>query len=159
MSTDKKTLKVKENVAQSIGIKVQSRNTPILAQAIGGTLIQALYAAFNEFGSQPDTRRAAWSFAQSSEPFFDVGVQITAVGNQTGRFMLTNSRIVTVLSLLGFEFSNQNDLSDLTEYDFDVVIDTWQKPEVVIAQGSLANTLVRPIPLVNGTDGGGVSEA
>ena len=53
--------------------------------------------------------------------------------------MLTNSRIVETLSLLGFDYSNQQNVSSLVEYDFDVVIDVWMQPEVIIAKGSVKN--------------------
>ena len=64
---------------------------------------------------------------------------MSATGNQTGDFMLTNSRIAETLSLLGFDFSNQQNVSSLVEYNFDVVIDVWMQPEVVIARGSVKN--------------------
>lgn len=53
--------------------------------------------------------------------------------------MLTNSRIVETLSLLGFDYSNQQNVSSMVEYNFDVVIDVWMQPEVVIARGSVKN--------------------
>ena len=53
--------------------------------------------------------------------------------------MLTNSRIAETLSLLGYDYSNQQNVSSLVEYEFDVVIDVWMEPEVVIATGSLKN--------------------
>lgn len=55
--------------------------------------------------------------------------------------MLTNSRIVETLSLLGFDYANQQNVSSPVEYNFDVVIDTWMQPEVVIAKGSVKNIL------------------
>lgn len=62
-----------------------------------------------------------------------------ATGNQTGDFVLTNSRVVETLSLLGFDYSNQQNVSTMVEYNFDVVIDVWMQPEVVIARGSVKN--------------------
>ena len=64
---------------------------------------------------------------------------MTAKGNQTGDYKLTNSRVVETLSLLGFDYSNQQNVSSLVEYNFDVVIDVWDKPEVIIATGSVKN--------------------
>lgn len=64
---------------------------------------------------------------------------MSATGNQTGDYMLTNSRIVETLSLLGVDFANQQNVSSLVEYNFDVVIDVWMQPEVVIARGSVKN--------------------
>ena len=64
---------------------------------------------------------------------------MSARGNQTGDFVLTNSRIVETLSLLGFDYSNVQNVSSLVEYEFDVVIDVWMQPEVIIASGSVKN--------------------
>lgn len=64
---------------------------------------------------------------------------MSATGKQTGDFMLTNSRVVETLSLLGYDYSNQQNVSRLVEYTFDVVIDVWMQPEVVIATGSVRN--------------------
>lgn len=57
----------------------------------------------------------------------------------TGEYVFTNNRVVEVLSLLGFEYSNQQNASSMVEYTFDVVIDVWRQPEVVIATGSVRN--------------------
>lgn len=65
---------------------------------------------------------------------------MSARGNQTGDLVLTNSRVVETLSLLGFDYSNQQNVSNLYEYEFEVVIDVWRQPEVVIATGSVKNT-------------------
>lgn len=64
---------------------------------------------------------------------------MSATGHQVGDNVLTNSRIVETLSLLGFDYSNQQNVSSLVEYDFDVVIDVWMQPEVIIAKGSVKN--------------------
>ena len=58
--------------------------------------------------------------------------------------MLTNSRVVETMSLLGFDWSNQQNVSSMVEYDFDVVIDVWKQPEVIIATGSVKNTPPSP---------------
>ncbi len=49
--------------------------------------------------------------------------------------------MVETLSLLGYDYSNQQNVSSLVEYNFDVVIDVWMQPEVVIAKGSVKNVL------------------
>ena len=64
---------------------------------------------------------------------------MSARGNQTGDSVLTNSRVAETLSLLGFDYSNQQNVSNLYEYEFEVVIDVWRQPEVVIASGSVKN--------------------
>ena len=73
---------------------------------------------------------------------------MSATGNQTGDFGLTNGRIVETLSLLGFDYSNQQNVSSLVEYNFDVVIDVWMEPEVVIATGSVKNVPPPSSPVV-----------
>ena len=64
---------------------------------------------------------------------------MSATGHQSGDNGLTNSRVVETLSLLGFDYSNQQNVSSLVEYDFDVVIDVWMEPEIIIAKGSVKN--------------------
>lgn len=86
----------------------------------------------------PNALRDSFTYFEASSEFFNVGVTIAAVQNQT-RYGFTNDHAVTTLSLLGYEFSNQQNLSILVEYDFDVVVDQWMKPEVVIAKGSVYN--------------------
>lgn len=126
--------------SQSIGIKIYPRTTPITAQAVGGVLIQALASAWNRYGLVPNALRDSFSYFEASSEKFNVGVTIAAVQNQTNNlYPFTNDHAVTTLSLLGYEFSNQQDLSSLVEYDFDVVVDQWMKPEVVIAKGSVYN--------------------
>lgn len=88
----------------------------------------------------PNALRDSFSYFEASSEKFNVGVTIAAVQNQTNNlYPFTNDHAVTTLSLLGYEFSNQQDLSSLVEYDFDVVVDQWMKPEVVIAKGSVYN--------------------
>lgn len=74
-------------------------------------------------------------------PTFNVEFQMSAIGNQTGEFVLNNNRVVETISLLGFDYSNQQNVSSLKEYDFEVVIDAWKEPEVIIARGSVKNLL------------------
>ena len=64
---------------------------------------------------------------------------MTAFGNQSGDFVMTNNRIVETISLLGFDYSNQQNVSSLVEYEFDVVVDVWKQPEVIIAKGWVKN--------------------
>lgn len=64
---------------------------------------------------------------------------MSARGNQTGGYALTNSRVAETISLVGFDYSNQRNVSNLYESEFEVVIDVWQQPEVVIATGSVKN--------------------
>lgn len=128
------------NTARSIGIHIQVGTKPILPQAVGQLLIQAIFTAFVEFGSKPGEVSNTFHHAVSSRvPNFDVEFQLSARGNQTGDYILTNSRLVEVLSLLGFDYSNQLNASSMVEYSFDVVIDQWMKPEVIIAHGSVKN--------------------
>ena len=112
----------------------------MLPQAVGQLLIQAIFTAFNEFGSRPGEYSNSFQHSVSSQlPTFDVAFEMSAKGNQTGDYRLTNSRVVETLSLLGFDYSNQQNVSSLVEYTFDVVIDVWDEPEVIIATGSVRN--------------------
>ena len=128
------------DTARSIGIHIYPLETPILPQAVGQILIQAIFAAYNDFGRQPQATSNYFRHTVSSRsPNFNVEFKMSATGNQTGDYMLTNSRIVETLSLLGVDFANQQNVSSLVEYNFDVVIDIWMQPEVVIARGSVKN--------------------
>ena len=121
----------------------------MLPQAVGQLLIQAIFTAFNEFGPRPGEYSTSFHHSVSSQvPTFDVAFELNAVGNQTGDYRLTNSRVVETLSLLGFDYSNQQNVSSLVEYNFDVVIDVWDQPEVIIATGSVKNV----VPDDPGTD-------
>ena len=112
----------------------------MLPQAVGQLLIQAIFTAFNEFGPRPGEYSSSFHHSVSSQlPTFDVTFEMHAKGNQTGDYRLTNSRVVETLSLLGFDYSNQQNVSSLVEYNFDVVIDVWDQPEVIIATGSVKN--------------------
>lgn len=125
---------------QSIGIKIYPRTAPITAQAVGGVLIQALTSAWNRYGLVPNALLDSFTYFQASSEFFNVEVTIAAVRNLSNtQYRFTNDHAVTTLSLLGYEFSNQPNMSNLVEYDFDVVVDQWLKPEVVIAKGSVSN--------------------
>ena len=128
------------NNARSVGIHIYPLTAPILPQAVGQVLIQALFTAYIEFGGRPFGLASSFHHSVSSRaPNFDVEFELSATGNQTGEWTLTNSRIVETLSLLGYDYSNQQNVSSLVEYDFEVVIDVWMKSEVVIAKGSVKN--------------------
>lgn len=126
--------------ARSIGIHIHPLTAPILPQAVGQVLIQALFTAYFEFGSQPLALSNSFHHSVSSRvPNFNVEFEMSATGHQSGDNGLTNSRVVETLSLLGFDYSNQQNVSSLVEYDFDVVIDVWMEPEIIIAKGSVKN--------------------
>lgn len=130
------------DTARSIGVHIHPLNTPILPQALLNVLVQTLFTAYVELGSRPEAYSNSFHHTVRSRlPNFEVGFEMSATGNQTGDFMLTNSRIVETLSLLGFDYANQQNVSSPVEYNFDVVIDTWMQPEVVIAKGSVKNIL------------------
>ena len=114
----------------------------MLPKAFGQLIIQAIFTAFNEFGPRPGEYSTSFTHSVSSQvPTFDVTFEMEAKGNQTGDYRLTNSRVVETLSLLGFDYSNQQNVSSLVEYNFDVVIDVWDQPEVIIATGSVKNKI------------------
>lgn len=131
-----------QNVARSIGVRFRPRTTQILAQAVAGTITQAMWNAYDAYGLLPTAQRNSFNdeFTIRHGPdTFDTVVQITAQGNQTGPYVLTNYRMCRVLSLLGYDFSTHINMSNLTEYDFDVVILEWDKTPVVIGSGYMAN--------------------
>ena len=129
-----------------MGVHIHPLTAPILPQAVGQVLIQALFTAYIDFGPTPLAVSNSFHHSVSSRlPNFNVEFEMSAKGNQTGDFVLTNSRVVETLSLLGFDYSNQQNVSSLVEYEFDVVIDVWMQPEVVIASGSVKNIPSEPV--------------
>lgn len=129
------------DAAKSVGIHIHSLTRPILPQAVGQCLIQALFTAYNDYGLTPSAASNNFHHSVSSRaPNFNVQLEMTPTAHQTtGDYVFTNRRVVETLSLLGFEYSNQQNASSMVEYTFDVVIDVWQQPEVVIARGSVRN--------------------
>lgn len=136
------------NAVHSIGVRFRPRTTPILAQAVAGTITQAMWNAYDVYGLLPRAQRNSFSneFTVRHGPdTFDTVVQILASGSQTGPYVLTNYRMCRVLSLLGYEFSTHINMASLTEYDFDVVIIEWDKAPVVIGRGYMANRNIAPV--------------
>ncbi|KAL8808176.1 MAG: hypothetical protein Q9182_000240 [Xanthomendoza sp. 2 TL-2023] len=133
----------------SFGIEIHAGTVPILPQAVGGILSQALYKAFLELGPEPLRTTNQFDHAYSESFFsrvcFDVAVSMTASETTPGRYMLTNTRIATVLSLMGFDFSHQDQLGDLREYHFDIVVEE-NRNRTVIGKGLLRNTNPVKIP-------------
>ncbi len=136
------------NEPGSFGIDLHPGNTSIKAQAVAGILTQALYEAYIKDGFWPKESRPLYDypFVENSivPPLFSVRIQMAAVGNQTGDYVLTNRRVVLALSLMGFSFAHEKDLMNLKEYAFDVVVARGDKPQVVIARGSLTNNIPPP---------------
>ena len=101
-----------------------------------------MYTAFVEFGQAPLAASNDFHHSVSSRvPNFNVLLQITpTTPRTTGEYIFTNTRVAETLSLLGFEYSNQQNTSSMVEYNFDVVIDVWEQPEIIIARGSVMNT-------------------
>ena len=106
---------------------------------------QGLCEAFQTFGTEPDPLQPFFNHSIASigpsAPTYAVGVYLHAVRNGTGDFELTGSRIVDALSLLAFDFGHQLNLTDLVEYNFDLIISRWKKPDIVIARGSVVNNI------------------
>ena len=130
----------------TLGVKFHLTSTPMLAQAVGAVVIQSLYSVFHDFGATPDVYHPSFNHSVAatgpSGPEYAAGIHLAAIGNQTGDYVLTSGHIATTLALLGFDFSNQESLTNLVEYNFDVVISKWKFPEVVIARGYLKNKIV-----------------
>lgn len=143
------------NAPHSIGIILHVGTVPILPQAVGGILSQALYKAFLELGPEPSSNTRVFEHDYSESFFsrvcFDVGVSMIATETQPGKYALTNARIATVLSLMGFDFSRQDNLGDLREYHFDIVVDEHMN-QTTIGHGLLRNTnpVHRPFRTRNG---------
>lgn len=132
----------------SFGIRFHEGPIPIVPQAVGGILTQAMYKAFLDLGPIPlsisNSFEHDYSEIIESKICFDVGVSMTAATNMTGIYMMTNRRIATVLDLMGFDFAHHQDLSSLREYTFDILV-TNEEREMVIGHGSLKNGQVRPL--------------
>ena len=133
----------KRNEPGSFGIDFHPRDVSIMGQAVAGILTQALYEAYERDGLAPEKERPSYDFPYVENgvvpPAFSVGIRMRAAGNQTGDFVLTNRRVVYVLSLMGFSLAHEKDLSNLKEYTFDVVVNQGDNPQVIIARGSLTN--------------------
>ena len=100
-----------------------------------------MYTAYVDFGQTPSAASNLFHHSVSSRvPNFHVQLEISpTMPRTTGENVFTNTRVAETLSLLGFEYSNQQNTSSMVEYTFDVVIDVWGEPEVVIATGSVKN--------------------
>ena len=129
----------------TLGVRFHPTSTPIVAQALGDVIIQSLYSIYRNFGTAPNAYQSSFHHSVAVKgrtgPTYAAGVYIAATGNQTGVYTLTSDRLATVFSLLGFDFANQDKLTDLFEYSFDVLVDRWRASEVVIARGHILNNL------------------
>ncbi|KAL9013596.1 MAG: hypothetical protein Q9173_001713 [Seirophora scorigena] len=136
--------------SEAFGIQLDYRPIPILPQAVGGILTQAMFKAYLELGPKPLTVSNSFShdYSELIEPkiCFDVGITMTATNNMTGFYTMTNKRIVTVLSLMGFDFARHQDVNRLREYNFSIVVEKGSGNLTVIGRGTLRNGLnSRPI--------------
>ena len=103
-------------------------------------LMQSLYQAYNEFGAQPNELRSGYHHEEAAaRPAYDVQILFESTNLTNAGFEFTNIRMVKVLSLLGFDYSLQKDLTYLMEYDFTVVIEPDIGTEQIIASGCLIN--------------------
>lgn len=138
----------------SFGIELHRGTIPVLPQAVGGLLTQALYKAYLELGPTPLTFNKLFqhNYAEqmTTRMCFDVDLEVTGEENLSGLLMLTNRRIALVLSLMGFDFSHQEDLQYLKEYKFDIVVEIGNN-RTVIGHGSLKNSQRANSPVLAGT--------
>lgn len=115
--------------------------------------------AYREFGSAPDSLRSNFQHVEYSSgafcPSFDVELSLTAqaingsavAAQGSGHspadiealYALTNKRIVTVMELLGFDFSHEQDLNTLTESTFEIFVSYDKEGTRKIAEGFIAN--------------------
>ncbi|KAL8671792.1 MAG: hypothetical protein Q9168_003715 [Polycauliona sp. 1 TL-2023] len=134
---------------RSFGISFHRGTVPILPQAVGGIISQALYKAYLELGDRTSVETHNFQHTYSEADFarvcFDVDVAIVANEVEPGIYMMTNRRIATVLSLMGFDFSEQDNLTNLREYTFDVIVSNPHNT-TTIGKGILRNSypLTRP---------------
>ncbi|KAL8892704.1 MAG: hypothetical protein Q9215_000453 [Flavoplaca cf. flavocitrina] len=149
------------NEPSSFGIHFYRGSVPILPQAVGGIISQALYKAYLELGISPLDSSLNFEHAYAEADFarvcFEVGIAINALEVE-GQSMLTHRRIATVLSLMGFDFSEEDNLVDLREYTFDIIVSN-PRNTTTIGKGALRNTnpLKLPVRLGNGLSACGVS--
>lgn len=135
--------------AHSFGIALHEGTVPMYPQAVEGLLTQALYKAFLQLGTQPllYTKLFQHNYAEAmtARICYNVDLEVTSEPARPGPFGMTNKRIALVLSLMGFDFSHQNDLNQLREYTFDILVET-QENRTVIGHGSIKNSqpLLRP---------------
>ncbi|KAL8904361.1 MAG: hypothetical protein Q9207_003313 [Kuettlingeria erythrocarpa] len=136
---------------RSFGIRLYPRDVMILPQAVGGILTEAMYKAYRELGTQPLTASNGFQHDYSEmieeKICFDVGINMSVNANLTGEYTMTNTRVVTVLSLMGFDFAHHEDMSSLREYNFEIFVDDTIRGETVLGHGSLVNQnpALRPV--------------
>lgn len=132
--------RISDDVPRSIGIGFKPRDIPILAQAVAGTITQAMFNAYENYGIIPSDSRASFASeftVRHGTSTFDT--EISLIANRSAPYRMTNFRMTQVLSLLGYDFSTRTNLGDFKEYDFDVIVIEVGKPLVVIAKGHMAN--------------------
>lgn len=123
----------------------------ILPQAVGGILTEAMYKAYLELGTQPLSASNGFEHDYSEmieqRICFDVGINMTVNTNLTGVYTMTNRRVVTVLSLMGFDFAHHEDMTSLREYNFSIFVDDTVRGETILGYGTLVNQnpTLRPV--------------
>lgn len=140
--------------AHSFGIELHRGTVPMYPQAVGGLLTQALYKAYSQLGTQPllytSLFQHNYAEAMTARICYNVDLEVASEPAKRGPLGMNNKRIALVLSLMGFDFSHQDDLNMLREYSFNIVVET-QENRTVIGHGSIKNSqpLLRP-SLVDG---------
>lgn len=135
--------------AHSFGIELHKGTVPMYPQAVGGLLTQALYKAYSQLGTQPllytKSFQHNYAEAMTARICYNVDLEVASEPAKPGPLGMNNKRIALVLSLMGFDFSHQDDLNQLREYSFNIVVETEQN-RTVIGHGSIKNSqpLLRP---------------
>ena len=136
----------------SFGLRFYESAVPILPQAVGGILTQALWKAFVTMGPIPLSINNGFEhdYAEiiESKICFAVGVTVTPAANTTGIYRMTNRRVASVLELMGFDFAHHQDLSTLKEYSFDILY-TDEEGQNTIGHGTLRNSQLGVRPTIS----------
>lgn len=122
-------------IARSIGVHMDLRETPMSCQAYASILIDSACHEYRDFGLSPEQLQSKVQLQNRVAELLIVATNASSLPEH----QLTAARVVEVISLLGFDFSIREDVAIFRETEFTVVIDTWKKPEVVIASGHITN--------------------
>ena len=105
------------------------------AQSIVSVLVASACREFVVAGDKPEQLQSKFSMKTGQAELLIVATNASSLPE----YQLTAEFVVEIVSLLGFYFSFEDDVMNYRETDFQVVIDRWEKPEVVIALGYIVN--------------------
>ena len=123
------------NLSRSFGMHMDPRDVPMHAQSIISVLVASACREFVVAGDKPEQLQSKFSMTTGQAELLIVATNASSLPE----YQLTAEFVVEIVSLLGFYFSFEEDVMNYRETDFQVVIDRWEKPEVVIALGHIVN--------------------